>query len=70
MKKVKLKVPEKQAEKLADFVGSNQYVLLLSWSAKEGLFTENTYVYAWVAYPDTTEADNNVRANMKDFITA
>lgn len=53
MKKVKLEFPIKMASAIADIIGENQFVLLMSYAVADSIFSEK--VVAFVAIPNEKE---------------
>lgn len=69
MKKIFVKYPSSKAEEIADFIGGNSLVSLVSWGVKdEGIFSSSHTIYQWIAYPEAMS--DKVAANMqKYFVT-
>lgn len=53
MKKVLIKFPAEKASEVADNIGNNGFVNLVSWSSQDGIF--GVAIKMWVAYPGDKE---------------
>lgn len=53
MKKVLIKFDIKKAGEIADIIGTNGFVTLLSWSESSGMF--DVVMKAYIAYPSEKE---------------
>lgn len=65
MKKIKVRFPLSKANEISQFIGENLFALLLSWSQKEGMFDDATFVYAYIAYPEDKE--DKIKANLQQY---
>lgn len=67
MKKILVRIPAAKSDWLAQFIGENQFVNLLSWAVREtsGLFNEETNIYAHIAYPEGS--DDKIAANLQQY---
>lgn len=52
MKKVTLAYPRSVADEVAQFVGENQMVTLLSWMEVSGMFGDTKTIYHVIAFPE------------------
>lgn len=66
MKKIFVKYPSAKAEEIADFIGANALVTLVSWGVKdEGIFATGYTLYHWIAYPEAMS--DKVAANLQKY---
>lgn len=66
MKKIFVKYPASNAEVIADFIGANSLVSLVSWATKDGgMFDTGHTIYQWIAYPESMS--DKIAANLQKY---